>query len=31
MDQGQIIEHGPVALLEKPETETFKNYMSFIR
>lgn len=31
MDQGQIIEHGPVALLEKPETDALKNYMSFIR
>jgi ABC-type polar amino acid transport system ATPase subunit len=31
MDQGQIIEHGPVSLLEKPETDALKNYMSFIR
>jgi polar amino acid transport system ATP-binding protein len=31
MDQGQIIEHGPVTLLEKPETDELKNYMSFIR
>jgi polar amino acid transport system ATP-binding protein len=31
MDQGQIIEHGPVTLLEKPETDALKNYMSFIR
>jgi polar amino acid transport system ATP-binding protein len=31
MDQGQIIEHGPVTLLEKPNTDAFKNYMSYIR
>jgi polar amino acid transport system ATP-binding protein len=31
MDQGQIIEHGPVSLLENPETKALKNYMSFIR
>ena len=31
MDQGQIIEHGPVTSLEKPETDALKNYMSFIR
>ncbi|MFZ9703745.1 MAG: amino acid ABC transporter ATP-binding protein [Bacilli bacterium] len=31
MDQGQIVEHGPVAILEKPVTDAFKNYMSFIR
>lgn len=31
MDQGQIVEHGPVAILEKPVTNAFKNYMSFIR
>jgi polar amino acid transport system ATP-binding protein len=31
MDQGQIIEHGPVNLLDKPQTDAFKNYMSYIR
>ena len=31
MDQGQIIEHGPVNLLDKPQTDALKNYMSFIR
>lgn len=31
MDQGQIIEHGPISLLEKPGTDALKNYMSFIR
>jgi polar amino acid transport system ATP-binding protein len=31
MDQGQIIEHGPVNLLDKPQTDTLKNYMSYIR
>jgi polar amino acid transport system ATP-binding protein len=31
MDQGQIIEHGPVSLLENPETKALKNYMSYIR
>ncbi|MGA0096997.1 MAG: amino acid ABC transporter ATP-binding protein [Bacilli bacterium] len=31
MDQGQIVEHGPVAILEKPVTNALKNYMSFIR
>jgi polar amino acid transport system ATP-binding protein len=31
MDQGQIIEHGPVTLLDKPQTDALKNYMSFIR
>jgi polar amino acid transport system ATP-binding protein len=31
MDQGQIIEHGPVAFLDNPETDAFKNYMSYIR
>ena len=31
MDQGQIVEHGPVAILEKPVTDALINYMSFIR
>jgi polar amino acid transport system ATP-binding protein len=31
MDQGQIMEHGPVNLLDKPQTDALKNYMSFIR
>jgi ABC-type polar amino acid transport system ATPase subunit len=31
MDQGQIVEHGPVRILENPETNALKNYMSFIR
>jgi polar amino acid transport system ATP-binding protein len=31
MDQGRIIEHGPVTLLDNPETDAFKNYMSYIR
>lgn len=31
MDQGKIIEHGPVSILEKPVTDELKNYMSFIR
>ena len=30
MDQGRIIEHGPVALLDNPKTDAFKNYMSYI-
>ncbi len=31
MDQGKILEHGPVTILEKPVTDELKNYMSFIR
>jgi len=31
MDQGQIIEHGPVSLLQNPKTKALKNYMSYIR
>lgn len=31
MDQGKILEHGPVSILEKPHTDELKNYMSFIR
>jgi len=31
MDQGQILEHGPVSILENPHTDELKNYMSFIR
>jgi polar amino acid transport system ATP-binding protein len=31
MDQGKIVEQGPVANLEKPVTDALKNYMSFIR
>jgi len=31
MDQGKILEHGPVSILEKPVTDELKNYMSFIR
>ena len=31
MDQGRIIEHGPLTLLDNPETDAFKNYMSYIR
>ncbi|MBM3909700.1 MAG: amino acid ABC transporter ATP-binding protein [Firmicutes bacterium] len=31
MDQGKILEHGPVAILEKPVTDELINYMSFIR
>ena len=31
MDQGQILEHGPVSILETPHTDELKNYMSFIR
>ena len=31
MDRGQIIEHGPVQMLDNPETKALKNYMSFIR
>jgi polar amino acid transport system ATP-binding protein len=31
MDQGKILEHGPVSILDKPHTDELKNYMSFIR
>ena len=31
MDRGEIVEHGPVTILEKPSSEALKNYMSFIR
>ncbi len=31
MDQGKILEHGPVSILEKPNTYELKNYMSYIR
>jgi ABC-type polar amino acid transport system ATPase subunit len=31
MDQGRIIEHGTVTLVDNPETDAFKNYMSYIR
>lgn len=31
MDQGQIIEHGAVTILDNPATDALKNYMSFIR
>ena len=31
MDQGKIVEHGPVSILENPDTDELKNYMSFIR
>lgn len=31
MDQGKILEHGPISILEKPQTDELKNYMSFIR
>ena len=30
MDQGQILEHGPVSILENPHKVELKNYMSFI-
>jgi len=28
MDEGQIIEHGPRTILDHPQTETFKNFLS---
>jgi ABC-type polar amino acid transport system ATPase subunit len=31
MDQGSIVEHGPVTMLDKPSTDALKNYMSYIR
>lgn len=31
MDQGQIVEHGPIMILEKPATKALINYMSYIR
>jgi polar amino acid transport system ATP-binding protein len=31
MDQGKIVEHGSLALLDNPETDALKNYMSYIR
>lgn len=31
MDQGKIIEHGKTSILENPQTDALKNYMSFIR
>jgi polar amino acid transport system ATP-binding protein len=31
MDQGKIVEHGSLALLDNPKTDALKNYMSYIR
>jgi len=31
MDQGSIVEHGPVTMLDNPATNALKNYMSYIR
>lgn len=31
MDHGEIIEHGPITLLDQPQSLALKNYMSFIR
>jgi ABC-type polar amino acid transport system ATPase subunit len=31
MDEGKIVEHGPVRILDNPATDALKNYMSYIR
>jgi ABC-type polar amino acid transport system ATPase subunit len=31
MDQGSILEHGQISILDNPSTEALKTYMSFIR